>query len=222
MRNDGTSSGRIETPTTFDTDTPIIWFVLDAETLDFKRVSDGTERLLGIPPSQWLKPRFWPGAIHEDDRAQVAGLCRQALDAKCPQGRDFRLIDNSGRVVWAHLMVQRNVDEPGLLGGYVMACRHPTHVEQAASDRSAREALLVLVTERLNHQLRSISSHAERLERHLSTQRDDIGSEFALGMRSSLEALHQMLHVVNPVIRSAEDPGHEARKALSLLRDTDP
>lgn len=198
---------------------PTVWFDLEGSSLRFLRVSENPEALLDISETLWLEPDFWPGGIHRDDRAVVAAFCTHALLSDRPLGLDCRLMCRDGTAIWVHMMARRSNAEPGVLNGYLMDCRHRVASAAEAMDTPVPEDLLILITERLNQQLRAMSGYAQMLERHLSIQHDDIGSEYALGIRSGLENLHDMLHKTRAATRHRPIDPEVLNHALSLLRN---
>ena len=56
----------------------IVWEA-DAETFQFRFVSEEAERILGYPTRTWLEePDFWVRHTHPDDVERCAALCREA------------------------------------------------------------------------------------------------------------------------------------------------
>jgi PAS domain S-box-containing protein len=80
----------------------IVWEA-DARTLQFTFVSRQAERLRGYPLERWFtEPTFFRDHIHPDDRDQVVGGARAAIEEKRDQDFTYRMLGVDGREVWLH------------------------------------------------------------------------------------------------------------------------
>lgn len=83
---------------------------------------------------------------------------------------------------------------------------------------AAKDDLLRLCTDYMAQKLKSISGYGQMLERHLSIQHDDIGSDYALAIRESIEELNQFLTVVRPVVMRSTVSLEDVHEALETLQ----
>ena len=78
----------------------IVWEA-DADTFQFRFVSNHAESLLGFPRQEWLEdPEFWRRHTHPDDLARAAAFCRDCISKGKDHDFEYRMIASDGRVVW--------------------------------------------------------------------------------------------------------------------------
>jgi len=77
----------------------------DANTFQFQFVSQHTQRILGYPSEDWLKPRFWADHIHPDDREWAMTYCANAVAEKRDHNFEYRMITADKRTIWLRDLV---------------------------------------------------------------------------------------------------------------------
>jgi PAS domain S-box-containing protein len=91
----------------------IVW---EADPADwrFTFVSDGIERILGIPAARWIgEVECLPAALHEDDRAGWLELRRACEEGGGGSELTCRVTGADGRTVWLHTVVRTVPDGAG-------------------------------------------------------------------------------------------------------------
>jgi PAS domain S-box-containing protein len=84
----------------------IVWEA-DAQTLQFKFVSQSAERILGYPLALWIDdPAFWQHHLFQEDCRKVLHLCGSAGQSLGEFEFQCRMIAADGRTVWLHNKVQ--------------------------------------------------------------------------------------------------------------------
>ncbi len=177
-------------------DPKVVAFRLDPVTLDFAEVSGSAEALLGFSSDEWCGPSFWSGRLHPED-----GEAWRAFFADWPAaGREdqleYRVVDAGGQIVWVHqvMMPGGEASRNGMICGVLMDI-----TERIAREAEVSKALMLkselfrILAEELAPPLRAISVYGEMLERHLAAQRDDVGSDHALGLRDGVQRLDGLM-----------------------------
>lgn len=170
----------------------IVSYRLDPQTLAVTEISGDAVELLGFPPEAWCHPHFFTEKMHPDDRAAAHDFCRAFQGDRRSQELQYRLIDAAGRVRWVHEIIRvRDGGENGIeIRGVLVDI-----TGRVAAERNLRKALRLreeiqrIVAEELAQPVRTIGSFCDLLGRHLSAQQDDVGSDYALGIRESIQRL---------------------------------
>ena len=202
----------------FSEDPRIVVFTLDPQTMAFTQVGGSPEALLGYPLADWLVPDFWPQRIHPEDRQAALAFCLNQTGAIVDHELEYRVINADGETRWVHEIVEFG-SEPGSAKGYIMDITQ--RVAQEADVQGAltlRTQLLRVVAEELSQPVNEISGFSTMLERHLSAQHDDVGSDIAIGMRSGIEKLGAVLDQLREIALNGELDYEELSSALSRLR----
>jgi len=77
--------------------------------LNFTFVSPFAESVLGFQLSEWLKPAFWAGRVHPDDRDRAVEEHRRAAMDGVEHEFEYRMISRSGATLWMrHLTTVEN------------------------------------------------------------------------------------------------------------------
>ncbi|WP_186776452.1 hybrid sensor histidine kinase/response regulator [Rubripirellula reticaptiva] len=112
----------------------IVWEA-DAQTIEFKFVSEQAERLLGYPVEKWMEPGFWVNHIHPADRAAATEHCMTCTRQGRNHDFEYRMLAADGRVVWlrdiATVLVEQGV--PRLLCGIMVDITEQKRAEASLS-----------------------------------------------------------------------------------------
>jgi PAS domain S-box-containing protein len=193
----------------------------DPATQRFIEISGSPERLLGFPAEEWVRPRFWSGRIHPEDHATVHAFLEEWSQARRDEQLAYRVVDAAGETVWVqHFIAVRRAPRQetsvrGVLLDITDLVAREGEVEKALF---LKDELFRFVVEELGPPLRAMSVYSEMLERHLAAQRDDVGSDFALGLRDGLERLDAMLGHLMRVAQRGGSSIDEMNAGLASLR----
>jgi diguanylate cyclase (GGDEF)-like protein/PAS domain S-box-containing protein len=125
---------------------PVVTYIDQAGTGDPIYVSPQIDRVMGVPPWEWLaNPDEWTRRIHPDDReAAVAGY-RRTIEHGEPFSGEYRVIDVEGRTRWFHdeaVAVRSGGGRPGEIHGVVYEITERKEAEESMrlSERALSEA----------------------------------------------------------------------------------
>ena len=180
----------------FSDDPNIVVFELDPATMQFLSVNGNVEALMGFPREAWMTPTFWPDRVHPDDRDEVMAFCLACIEDKRDHELEYRVVDAAGDTKWVHEIMEFGPAEPGkaALRGYIMDISQRVAQETDIKNALAmRDELLRIVSEELSYPVNEISGFSTMLERHLSAQRDDVGSDYVIGVRAGVERLKGLI-----------------------------
>jgi diguanylate cyclase (GGDEF)-like protein/PAS domain S-box-containing protein len=124
---------------------PVVTYIDQAGTGDPIYVSPQIDRVMGVPPWEWLaNPDEWTKRIHPDDReAAVAGY-RRTIEHGEPFSGEYRVIDVDGRTRWFHdeAVAVRSGGRPDEIHGVVYEITERKEAEAATrlSERALSEA----------------------------------------------------------------------------------
>ena len=125
---------------------PVVTYIDQAGTGDPIYVSPQIDRVMGVPPWEWLaNPDEWTKRIHPEDRdAVVAGYQRTIHDGE-PFSGEYRVIDVDGRTRWFHdeaVAVRTGEGRPGEIHGVVYEITERKEAEEATrlSEKALSEA----------------------------------------------------------------------------------
>lgn len=197
-----------------------VTYRLDPLSCRFAEVCGDAEALLGFPLDEWCRPGFWLGRLHPDDREAAEAFCRSWSRDRHSHDAQYRMIDAAGRVVRVHDIVQvRDRGACQEIRGVIidMADRMQSEGEAGLALR-LQEQLLRIAAEELTRPVREISACAELLERHLAAQRDDVGGDHAIGIRSGVQRLDALLHELRLVAQGGGMSVGEIAESLSAIR----
>ncbi|MEO1491732.1 MAG: hypothetical protein AAFV19_06225 [Pseudomonadota bacterium] len=150
--------------------------------------------MLGFAAQDWLAPDFLTQRMARED---LLRLRMQTLtEASAGKGHEltYRMTDSLGREVWVHQVCDL-CDDPAregatVLTGYIVdVTERLAHRADLARLMDLREALLKVINVDLSQPVNIVSGYARLLERHLANQGDDVGSDYAVGMRDGIETL---------------------------------
>ena len=177
-------------------DPGFVIYRLDPGTLAFSEVAGDPDRLLGFPARDWYTAGFWCGRLHPEDREAAHAFFAGWTAARRNEQLEYRVIDAAGQTVWVHqvVCVERGGNQEMTIRGVLLDI----------TGRMAREAdveralflkaeLFRIIAEELAPPVRAISVYGDMLGRHLAAQGDDVGSDYAVGLRDGLQRLDTML-----------------------------
>lgn len=179
---------------TFLADLKMVAYRLDPATLDFAEVSGNVEQLLGFALEDWHRPQFWFGRVHPQDREAARAFVADRPPGQCDHQLEYRVIDAAGQTVWVHQIIEARRKTYGEVRGVLMNI-----TERVAREAEVTKAMILknelfrIVAEELAPPVRAISVYGEMLERHLAAQRDDVGSDYAVGLRDGVQHLDELL-----------------------------
>lgn len=181
-------------------------------------ISDTAQALFGATYVNWADKDFLRGHIHPEDWADVATFCQEAMKMRDARAARCRLLGPTRRMSWVYFLVRAEEGDE-MLTGYLTEIAAPPRPDQPDVEALAvKDELFSLIANTMNRQLRAISGYGEMLERHLSIQSDDVGSEYALGMRTGLEQLHTLLHHVRGIAAQRSANTDTLKAALTDLQ----
>lgn len=156
--------------------TRIVLWEADAESLRFTFISEHASEMFGYPLARWYEPDFLVSHIHRDDRDEVLTFTRKQSQICDEFDVTFRLLAESGKVVWVHNTVSTTYDDGGAtsLRGFMM---------DITERKCAEEALRVLGG-------RLIAAQEEERSRIARELHDDLNQRMAL-LSIALEQLAQ-------------------------------
>lgn len=201
----------------------IVQFALDPYTLCFTSVAGRAKELLGYVTEDWLKPGFWTERIHPDERQDVTSFCTEQARAATGHEIEYRMIDRAGEEIWVHQICEPASGGGDVLPGYLMNITQRV-IQQADITRvmSLRDALLQVITTELSQPINTISGYGKLLERHLSSQGDDVGSDYALGMREGIQMLNRSIARLRTAAQSEKMSFEDMISELSLPEVAEP
>ncbi len=205
----------------FSDDPQLVIFKLDASTMCFTEVHGSPEELIGFPAARWIEPDFWPARIHPDDRADALEFCFACTTDRREHELEYRVVHANGSVVWVHEIVEFDDSSPEstIATGYIMNITdRVAHESDIREVLGLKEDLFRIVLEDISHPMNKISNFGEMLERHLSTQGDDVGSDFAVGLREGLQELDGLVERLQKAGRNRDTSFEELSQTLASLR----
>jgi signal transduction histidine kinase len=179
---------------------------LDPGTLEFTEIRGNPERLLGFPLRDWFRARFWSGRLHPDDRAAAREFFRGWASAWRDEQLEYRVIDAAGRTVWVHqiICVERDArQEAAICGALIDITERMSRETEVETALFLKSELFRIIVEELAPPVRAISIYGDMLGRHLAAQGDDVGSDYAVGLRDGLERLDTTLAHLMRLAQSA-------------------
>ncbi len=74
---------------------------IETEEQGLTYVGPQIESIIGYPPAAWLASEsLWRQILHDEDREQVLAAYSEAVAARAPFSREYRLIGPDGRITW--------------------------------------------------------------------------------------------------------------------------
>lgn len=207
----------------FSGDPQLVVFSLDAATMRFTEVHGNPVGLIGFPAEHWLDRDFWPARIHPEDRGTALEFCMSCTNDRRGHELEYRALHADGRVLWVHEIVEFGDDDTDIASGYIMNITRRVQQEQDVHKMlGLKEALFRVVVEDLSQPVNKISSFGDMLERHLAMQGDDVGSDYAVGLREGLQELGEMISGLQGIEANSEVNFDELSDRLAALRERGP
>lgn len=206
----------------FSSTPQLVMFKLDAETLRFTEVHGSPEALIGFAGPRWLEDDFWPARVHPDDRAEVLEFCVECMQQRKDHELEYRVVRADGSVIWIHEIIEFDTSspDPDTASGYIMNITNRVAMESDVRQvLGMKEELFRVVLEDLGNPMNKISNYGEMLERHLSSQRDDVGSDFAIGLREGLQELGGLIAALRTAGREGEVDFETLSRTIASFRD---
>ena len=205
----------------FSDDPQIVVFKLDANTMSFTEVHGSPEKLIGFSADRWLEPDFWPTRIHSDDREDALKFCLMCSEERRDHELEYRVVNAEGDVVWVHEIVEFDQDagNEAMATGYIMNISNRVRQEQDVKEvLGMKDELFRVVMEDIGQPMTKISSFGDMLERHLSSIGDDVGSDFAVGLREGLQELAELVDGLTDAGRKSQASFDQIAEKMAQLR----
>lgn len=182
----------------------LVWLRLDPETLQINSLVGAPIDLLGEKDTAWQTDGFLLDRIDQEDLAQVLEALRSDGAPSQPTVAEFRMRHTDGRVVWVQLCRLHHMTPEGEMLVSLLNIDEQVLLERALAHavETMRDALVTTCQE-ISQPANAISDYGGLLERHLSTQRDHVGSDYALGIREAVERLKDLSNSLQKVGRRA-------------------
>ena len=125
---------------------PVVTYIDQAGTGEPIYVSPQIDRVMGVPPSEWLaNPDEWTKRIHPDDREWAVAAYRRTIELGEPFAGEYRVIDVEGRTRWFHdqaVAVRSGGGRPDEIHGviYEITKRKQAEESRRISERALSEA----------------------------------------------------------------------------------
>jgi diguanylate cyclase (GGDEF)-like protein/PAS domain S-box-containing protein len=125
---------------------PVVTYIDQAGTGDPIYVSPQIDRVMGVPPAEWLaSPDQWTKRIHPDDRAAAVAGYERTIRHGEPFSGEYRVIDVDGRTRWFHdeaVAVSSGGGRPDEIHGVVYEITERKEAEESmrVSERALSEA----------------------------------------------------------------------------------
>ena len=194
----------------------ILVFRYDVPKARFLRVSGREEAFLGYSRADWLAAEFLENALAGDDRTAIRELL-----GTCDTGeqivRDCVLLDSAGNEVSAVIAAVASEHHPEQVAGQIILLDPEVVLTRRHLGNQAIHVELMRSVVALFSQIsRSLGGYSELLTRHLGAQKDDVGSEYALGIRDSVAALDSAIARLRPMMVGAVT-SQDAQDVIELL-----
>lgn len=199
----------------------IVAYRLDPETLAITDIAGNAEALFGFSRDEWRRREFFHEHLHPDDRHAARDFCRAWAKDRRSHELQYRLVDAAGRVRWVHdiLEVHRRADgTEEILGVLIDITQRIAGDSDISKALRLRDELLRIVAEGLAQPVRTIGAYGDMLGRHLATQRDDVGSDYAIGVREGVQRLDAVIGRLLRVAQSGTMSLDEMTESLAAIR----
>ena len=199
-------------------DSGIIAFRYHTGEARFLSVAGPPGALMGFALADWQAPDFLLNALSGPDRETLPRLLA-ACRPGAPLLRACSFRDAGGSPVSVLFAGQSSEGEPAIVEGQMIVLDPDIELTRSAAPAHGPDLrVLRFLADRLSHQARSLSGYGQLLERHLATQRDDLGSEYALGMRNTIADMESVARKLRP-LATGELSQEQVSTALSELKD---
>lgn len=173
----------------------IIGYRLDPATLAITAIDGEGDELFGFPPEEWRRPGFWFAHLHDEDREAAHAFFSSWSERPRSCEAQYRLVDANARVRWVHDIIEVRDGHSGREARGVLV--DITHGVAGSGEllqaQRLRNELLRIFAEEVGGPVRSISAYADLLGRHLSSQSDHVGSDYAIGLHEDVQRLNALI-----------------------------
>ena len=183
----------------------IIVFRYDVRMERFSRVSGRQQAFLGYSRSDWLAPTFLEDALEGTDRTSVP---RALADCRTEQRivRGCRFLDAKGTQVSGLIAgVPLDSDADQIVGQIVTMDTRSSLIGRPLIRQVIDPDLMRALVTLLGQLSGTMSSFSDMMTRHLGAQGDDLGGEYALGIREAIASLDASLARLRPADRRRAD-----------------
>ena len=182
----------------------LVWLRIDPETIRVTSLIGDPVELLGQAAEDWYADGFVLNRINPEDLDLVQGVLRADPRRNVPAVAEFRMRHAAGHMIWVQMCRLCQVAADGELQVSLLNIDEQVLVERALSKaiETMRDAL-VATSQEIALPANAISDYGGLLERHLATQRDHVGSDYALGIREAVERLKILSDSLQKVSRRA-------------------
>ena len=177
----------------------IVFFEFNTEALTFAMVKGDPEALLGIAVEDWTAPGFLKDLVPTEDFNEVRAFLEGFREDGGVRSETVRFLSAPGDIVTVRLIAvgygkfgRRNVR--GVFYRFA----------NGSGDRDRVRQLVLDVTTEFAQPINEISGYAALLGQHLSRQGDDLGSDYALGIRDGVERLRGLVEQMNASAREID------------------
>jgi hypothetical protein len=183
----------------------------------FARVSGPERALLGFSRADWLAADFLENALAGGDRTAVPALLAEGARSGHIV-RDCLFRSARGEEVQTVLTAVASDIDPSQITGQIIVFERGAEPEPWRCEALPVDVELSgLLTGWLGVQARTLSGYGSMLERHLSAQQDDVGSEYALAMRDAISELEGMVRKLR-WLTGNKASGEDVATVIELLR----
>lgn len=150
---------------------------------------------LGVEREAWFREGFWISRLHADDADETVAFVRKCADARQEYELVYRVVDAHGdaRVVHDVATVEVTPDGRVTIHAVITDITALMRLSQrgTAADRMGRA--LELLSEQFGRTLNEASLYGDLLARHMANQGDDVGSDYALGLRDAVQLMRNVI-----------------------------
>ena len=167
----------------------LVWLCVSPDDWTIVSIAGDPEGLLDSTPSAWLVDGYLQSQVDPRDVEQLREILK-AGELKEPAVAELRMLGEDGTPVWVQFSRLPQYCPDGFIQVSLLNIDDRVMVAQNLNRavQTMREALITTSLE-IAHPTKTICDFGGLLERHLSTQNDHVGSDYALGIRDAVERL---------------------------------
>ena len=172
----------------------ILWQA-EAQTFDFKWVSNNAEVILGYPVAQWLtEPDFWANHVHPEDRADAVNTRRRAATQGEDRQFEYRMMASDGRIVRLQHVVHVVRDakgQPSELWGVMIDLTDIANIKKAQEALEEKETRWQLLCEKSGTAILTVDAASRILSANPAAQQLFGYNEQELKQLTTLQLTHE-------------------------------